>query len=272
VSEPLRLRNDAAEVEIVADRGGLVSRFAIAGAPVLFLDDATLRDRTKNVRGGVPVLFPTPGKLAGDAWRCGDASGALPQHWFARNEAWRVAKASAEATELALAWPGDPARWPWPCELAIRFALSGRTLRMDHRVTNNATTAMPFGLGFHPYFAIADGDKARARVVTTATRAFDNATKRDVAITAPIDLTAKEVDLHLLDHGNASCTFELPGRTIALRGSPEFTHWVVWTLAGKDFVCVEPWTCPGNALNTGDRVITLEPGASRALWLEIEAS
>jgi len=92
------------------------------------------------------------------------------------------------------------------------------------------------------------------------------------AKTVEVTMTAKEVDLHLLDHGNASCTFELPGRTIALRGSPEFTHWVVWTLAGKDFVCVEPWTCPGNALNTGDRVITLEPGASRALWLEIEAS
>ena len=29
---------------------------------MLFMDQETLRDPTKNVRGGVPVLFPTPGK------------------------------------------------------------------------------------------------------------------------------------------------------------------------------------------------------------------
>jgi galactose mutarotase-like enzyme len=43
---------------------------------------------------------------------------------------------------------------------------------------------------------------------------------------------------------------------------------VVWTLEGKDFVCVEPWTCPGNALNTGERLMTLGKGETRALWVE----
>ena len=46
-----------------------------------------------------------------------------------------------------------------------------------------------------------------------------------------------------------------PGQTpVVLEGSPEMTRWVIWTLAGKDFVCLEPWTCPGDALNTGDRL------------------
>jgi galactose mutarotase-like enzyme len=36
-------------------------------------------------------------------------------------------------------------------------------------------------------------------------------------------------------------------------------------------VCLEPWTCPGNALNDDDRLLLLAPGASRSLALEIIA-
>jgi galactose mutarotase-like enzyme len=45
---------------------------------------------------------------------------------------------------------------------------------------------------------------------------------------------------------------------------------VVWTLAGRDFVCVEPWTAPADALNTGESLITLAPGESRDLWVSFE--
>jgi galactose mutarotase-like enzyme len=40
-------------------------------------------------------------------------------------------------------------------------------------------------------------------------------------------------------------------------------------LAGKDFVCLEPWTAPGNALNTGERLFTLRPGEQRECSLEL---
>jgi galactose mutarotase-like enzyme len=128
---------------------------------------------------------------------------------------------------------------------------------------------MPFGAGFHPYFAVPDAEKARVRIPTQATRAFDNAAKKEIAF-AGLDLTAKEVDLHLHDHGSSEarlCIGDAPD--ITLRGSPELGHWVVWTLAGRDFVCLEPWTCPGDALNTGERLIWLAPGEERALWLEM---
>jgi galactose mutarotase-like enzyme len=61
-----------------------------------------------------------------------------------------------------------------------------------------------------------------------------------------------------------------PAGEVRLRGSAEYTHWVVWTLAGRDFVCLEPWTAPGDALNKDERLIVLAPGESRALWLEVE--
>jgi galactose mutarotase-like enzyme len=138
---------------------------------------------------------------------------------------------------------------------------------------------MPFGAGFHPYFHVKSSEKPLTRILTKATRAFDNVRKADIELPrsvgedtmARIDLTQKEVDLHLLDHGSEPCTLALPSGGVIVRGSPEYSHWVVWTLEGKDFVCVEPWTCPGNALNTGDRVLTLAPGETRTLWVEYAA-
>jgi galactose mutarotase-like enzyme len=35
-------------------------------------------------------------------------------------------------------------------------------------------------------------------------------------------------------------------------------------------VCLEPWTCPGNALNTGERLLVVAPGATHEAWTEIE--
>ena len=42
-----------------------------------------------------------------------------------------------------------------------------------------------------------------------------------------------------------------------------------FTLAGKDYVCLEPWTAPGNALNTGEDLIVLAPKKSTSLWVEM---
>jgi galactose mutarotase-like enzyme len=257
---------------IEPERGGIVTRFDVGARRILFMDVDTLRDATKNVRGGVPVLFPSPGKLVDDAWAYAGHRGSMKQHGFARNLTWQVARSSTSEVALTLvANDVTRAQFPWDFIVEQTFTLRGTTLRLDQRVTNRAAEPMPFGFGFHPYFAVADADKRRTTVATAATKAFDNVTKQTIEL-AGIDLTAKEVDLHLLDHGSTHSELASPAGAVELRGSAEYTHWVVWTLAGRDFVCVEPWTCPGNALNTGDRLIVLAPMESRSLWFEMSAT
>jgi galactose mutarotase-like enzyme len=267
----IALHDGDAVVEIEPEHGGLVTRFDAGARRVLFMDESTLRDPTKNVRGGLPVLFPTPGKLANDVWSYKDHSGALKQHGFARNLPWRTLDVGRTTATLALA-SSDATRagFPWDFTVEMTILLRGTTLRLDHRISNTGAASMPFGFGFHPYFEIADADKPHARIATAATRAFDNVTKQIVPVASPIDLTRNEVDLHLLDHGKTASALATPAGEVRLRGSAEYTHWVVWTLAGRDFVCLEPWTCPGDALNTHERLIVLAPGDARALWLEIE--
>jgi len=276
--ETLELRDtDARSLLVLAPaRGGMATRLSLGGRHRFFLDESTLRDPSKNVRGGNPVLFPSPGKLEDDRWARGGHEGSLGQHGFARNLPWEVVSTATEgaATATLRLSSSDATRgaYPWDFVVEYKYILRGKVLRVEQRFSNAGGEPMPFGAGFHPYFHVKQADKGAARIGTSATRAFDNVTKKDVELSQPLSLTHKEVDLHLLDHGARPCTLSWPGTTLAVRGSPEYTHWVVWTLQGKDFVCVEPWTCPGNALNTGDRLLTVAPGETRELWVEYEAS
>jgi galactose mutarotase-like enzyme len=261
-----------ARVVIAPARGGMVTRFDVAGKPVLYLDVATLVDETKNVRGGNPVLFPSPGPLAGDRFTRDGRSGSMKQHGFARNRGWKVIATNDKRDAMLELASDDATRavYPWDFVARLRYALAGTTLTIATTVENRDTTAsMPFALGFHPYFHVPDADKARARIPTAATRAYDNVTKTNVDVRGPIDLTAKEVDLHLVDHGSNSATLHRGDDAIVVTGTPDFGRWVVWTLAGKDFVCLEPWTAAADALNTGDKLLVLAPGESKSLTVTV---
>jgi galactose mutarotase-like enzyme len=269
---------------IAPGRGAIVTRWHAAGREQLYLDESTLPDLTKNVRGGVPLLFPSPGKLEGDKFSRAGHTGALKQHGFARDLPWQRASAGPGEAKLSLASiDRTRAVYPWDFEASVTFTIAPSRLRLAFSVRNTAKEPMPFAFGTHPYFRVTD--KARATIPTRATRAFDNVTKKEIPFTG-FDLTRPEVDLHLVDHGsdgtsaasgggvvkrNEATLDRGDGSKVTITGSPEFTRWVVWTVAGKDFVCLEPWTAPGNALNTGESLFSLEPGTTKELWLEFVA-
>ncbi len=258
---------------LAPSRGGILARLRIGGREVLYLDQATFEDRAANVRGGCPVLFPSPGKLTGDVFARGDVHGAMKQHGFARTLPWDVVSTSAvgaaSATLRLASNDATRAQYPWDFTADYTYSLRDRALGVEMLFTNHSATPMPFGAGFHPYFAVPDGDRVRARIPTAATRAFDNTVKREIAFQG-FDFSLPEVDLHLIDHGSSEASLRVEGGlSVKLRGSPELSRWVIWSLRGRDFICLEPWTCPGDALNTGAGLIELAPGETRALRLEI---
>jgi galactose mutarotase-like enzyme len=266
-------------VEIAPTRGGIVTRFSVAGREQLYLDEATLLDPTKNVRGGVPILFPSPGKLTGDRWARDGKSGALKQHGFARNLAWTLVEEGPDArVVLRLEDTAETrADYPWSFRFDLAYSLTASALRLDATITNTGVASlgpMPFGIGYHPYLQASIESKGGARVDSRATRAFDNRTGRDVDFSAEsLALDGAEIDLHLLDHGATSSALTFAdGHSVALEGSAVFRRWVLWTLPMREFICVEPWSCPGDALNTGADLARLDAGASARSSLEIRAT
>jgi galactose mutarotase-like enzyme len=244
---------------VVPERGGMVTSLEVGRRAVLYLDPETLRDPTKNVRGGIPLLFPSPGKLENDAW----AHGTLEQHGFARNLPWAIVKRGADTLTLRLtSSDATQASYPFRFRFDVTYVVDAGGLRLEAQIANVGDQEMPFGFGTHPYFSITK--PASFRIASDATRAFDNVTKREIAFAAPsLSLGESEIDLHLIDHSSASMRFEVDGTPITIE-APEHRRWVIWSVPGKPFVCVEPWTCPGNALNTGTDLVRLAAGATCA--------
>lgn len=262
------LRDEASgsSATIVPSRGAITTSFVAAGREWLYLDEATLRDPQQNVRGGIPVLFPSPGKLAGDTFTWEGKTGRMKQHGFARtstfNEVARDDEGSASVELELVDSDATRAQFPFPFQLRLQFRLGGSRLHIRARVVNRGSTRMPFGLGYHPYFAVPSHDKAACRIPVT--RAWDNKNARDVEL-GPIDFAAGEVDMHLVDYRSNGATLVAPTGEVELGG--HFDRWVIWTLPERDFICLEPWSCAANALNGAAGTIVLPPEGERAFDL-----
>src|SRR5690348_15690583 len=121
--ERIELTDGAARVEVVPERGAIVSRFDVDGAPILYLDESTLTDPTKNVRGGVPFLFPTAGRLANDRYQGNE----MKQHGFARNLPFAVDACNARSVTLSLAASDETrARFRFEFRVELTISASGR--------------------------------------------------------------------------------------------------------------------------------------------------
>lgn len=240
--------------EIHPERGAILTRLRLAGSELLFLDPATLADPARNVRGGIPILFPIAGK----------AVAPMKQHGFARDLPWEVV--GEKACRLRSS-DGTRALFPHDFELTADFSLSERALRIDFDLRNTGAAPMPLHFGLHPYFNAPD--KRAAWIETDATIALDNRSGAEAALQR-LDFDVDELDLALLDHEDDGTVLHRgDGPAIQLSWTPRFRTLVLWTVRGKDFVCVEPWTAPGLALATGEGLLQLPPGEAAALWLEI---
>lgn len=257
--DELVLHSGSSTACVVPSRGGLVSRFRVGDRDVLFLDPATLADETKNVRGGVPILFPFAGKPP--------AGSPLKQHGFARTSAWTVLQAEKAQVSCALeASDATRACFPHDFRLELTVSLDGAALTLAFKVQNHGKTPMPLHFGLHPYFAVPLEAKRTARVETHATTAFDQR-KGTSGPRPPIDFGGDEVDLHLLDHAVPRTVLH-HSSDVSLNWSPNFTTLVLWTLPGQPFICVEPWSGPAGTLGKH----TLAPGSTEAFEFQIRST
>ncbi len=256
--ESLRLEDEAAGavVHVAPSRGGMVTRFLVRDVPLLFLDETTLRNRSKSVRGGIPVLFPIAGKLPDNRYAMDGRSFTMKQHGFARDLPWAVLDESTRdgaSVTLGLA-ASEETRAQYPFEFALQYTvrLRGEVLTVEQRIENHGDVPMPIQPGLHPYFFVPDATKGATRIDTDATRGHDNRTGTDVDVTAPIDLAGREVDLFLYDHRPRETALHRPGLPgVRIQFGVDQNVVVVWTLPGRDFVCVEPWRAKPGALASG---------------------
>jgi aldose 1-epimerase len=260
-------------------------------------------------RGGIPILFPWPGRIAGARFIFQGRDYLLPVnepahghaiHGFACERPFRVARQGPYYVTAILDSSEHPdleSIWPWPFVLEINYEV-GNGLRLRAKITNSGNSTMPFGFGAHPYFHAPLGPRG----IRTAISLQLDANARwplDASMIPsgpPIPLTGK-YDLRVarpLDAETFDDAFRMsptadpsaprarmidPSLKLAVEmlADPAFGDFVVFAPPNNLVVALEPYTCAPDAFNLAARGIDsgareLAPGQTLEAGFEIRLS
>nr|WP_242019485.1 aldose epimerase [Trichocoleus sp. FACHB-40] len=253
-------------LEVVPERGGIITSLRLKGQEILYLDAERFADPDLSVRGGIPILFPICGNLPENTYTINGQSYHLKQHGFAREQPWEVTdQETQDKASLTLVLNSNDstrAVYPFDFQLAFTYVLLGNTLEIQQRYTNHSGTVMPFSTGLHPYFWTPE--KTQLSFEIPGTEYLDQRTQQTHSFNGAFDLDSDEIDVAFRQLSGNSATVSDRARhlQLTLNWDNNYSTFVFWTVKGKDFYCIEPWSAARNALNTGEQLIHLEPGAS----------
>jgi len=258
-------------LEVVPERGGIVTSWQLQGQEIFYLDAARFANPDLSVRGGMPILFPICGNLPDNTYTYKDQTFQLKQHGFARDLPWEVQEETLTSLTLALnSTEKTQEVYPFEFQVIFTYQLAGNSLEIHQRYTNHSQEAMPFSTGLHPYFLT--NDKTQLQFHIPATQMWDKVTGETGSFVGTFDMSRDEIDAALRPLTGQSAAVVDGNRTMALTYDSVYSTLVFWVVKGKDYYCLEPWSSPRNALNTGEDLVSLAPGASLETLVTLSAS
>jgi galactose mutarotase-like enzyme len=263
------------QLEIVPERGGLVTHWRVGDREILYFDAERFANPEQSVRGGIPILFPICGNLPDNTYTYNGNSYSLKQHGFARDLPWTVGDSNTDRhASLTLELASSPqtlAVYPFDFHLAFTYRLQGNSLEIIQRYTNPSDEQiLPFSCGLHPYFNVPD--KSQLRFNLPSKQYWDqlDGTLHDFDNQFNFDREEIDVAFTQLNSHTASVYDRKRGLTLNIEYSIPFSTLVFWAVQGKDYYCLEPWSAPRNALNTGDRLIHVHPRSSLEMLVRLD--
>ena len=209
-----------------------------------------------------PILFPYTGKLPDATLEAkGQIIKGVSQHGFARTSEHSLVYQNKDTLVLQLLDSEETmAVWPYRFRLLSVFTLEGDTLHHTLTVENRDAEAMPFGIGYHPAFAIPFDDQHKA---TDYELRFSSLESPLCLGTAPKGLIngncyylGSNLDTIPVEDGmfdsDSHCMVNLTSKTLGIyekgtgRGVvcsiESFPYTLIWSKPGMPrFICIEPW-------------------------------
>ena len=264
------------QIEVVPERGGIVTSWQINGQEVFYLDSDRFTHPDLSVRGGNPILFPLCGNVPDDTYNVDGKDYKIKQHGFARELTWTASEQSTDGKASVTVEVGSDeqtkAVYPFDFHLAFTYQLRGNTLEIRQEYKNLSSVPMPFSSGFHPFFLC--GDKNQIEVDIPSANYQDNKTKENFAFDGKFNFDQDEIDsvFGKLSSRSTSVIDNDRKLKIAIDYDDFYTYLVFWTVKGKDFYCLEPWSATRNSLNTKEHLTVLEPNSSCTAVVSITAN
>ncbi|MDP6742897.1 MAG: aldose 1-epimerase [SAR324 cluster bacterium] len=171
---------------------------------------------------------------------------------------WKVPWTVSEVQEnrAMLAYQHFADEWPFPYLSRLVFELNGSTLTVTLQITNSGKSAMPAGMGLHPYFVRTPNSTITAKTEKMWVNDSEN---------IPLSLEKSE-EIKRLNHGfsvkqksldnlfcgwNREVLISWPEWDAALKISAKspLDYLVIFTPPEEDFFCVEPVSHVTDAFN-----------------------
>lgn len=262
-------------IDVVPERGGIITSWRLKNKELLYLDTERFGNQELTIRGGIPILFPICGNLLNNTYRYNSNNYFLKQNGFAKDLPWEVTEKISEdraAITVVLASNNfTKTIYPFDFKLTFTYQVKGNSLEIFQRYTNLGTERMPFSTGLCPYFLAKDKhhlsfdipsmqyvDKKKGTIHDN-NGTFDPNDEVDAVFEKLTGLAATVYD-------------RTRSLRITLSYTSDYSTMVFWTVKNKEFYCLEPWTAPQNSLNTGDRLVHLEPGTSCEMLVRLTAT
>jgi aldose 1-epimerase len=250
--------------------------------------DPALFANGRPTRSGIPVLFPFPNRIRGGRFCWNEHYFQLPMndpaqknaiHGFACRKPWHVTDSGADddsawirgVFRCSIDAPECLPLWPADHQLTLTIRLGRGKLRLEAEVRNPDTVALPFGLGYHPYFRLpfvptdsADdyGIEVPAAEYWALEENLPTGERRPADGSRDLNQPRRFADLQLDDVLTAlparparvdglieRGTIASPTGTLRVFCSPEFREMVVFTPPHRQAFCIEPYTCTTDAVN-----------------------
>ncbi|BAZ11047.1 aldose 1-epimerase [Calothrix sp. NIES-4071] len=264
------------ELEVVPERGGIITKWRRQGKEIFYLDEERFLDPELSVRGGNPILFPICGNLPENTYTTGSKQYTLKQHGFARDLPWvSIGSVSDEGVSLQVSLHSNEqtqAVYPFNFQITFTYQLKGNSLNIYQHYTNKSSQPMPFSFGFHPYFVVQDKNQLQFDIPSQEYQ--DQKTKDLHTFNGSFDFNRSEIDVAFKQLSKQTATVTDNSRKLKLTFDYDnvFSTLVFWTLKDKDFYCLEPWSAGRNAINTGENLTLLQPGASYSTFFKLTAN
>ena len=255
-------------INFCPSRGGIITNWVCNDYQILYFDQKRFFDRSKSIRGGIPILFPICGNLESKSL-FGDNFLDLMQHGFARDQEWNFRFNQSKNTLCLTLNDNKKTRkyYPYFFQLKIEITFSIETLIFNIEIFNKSNTIMPVNFGLHPYFNISDFNNIE--FLNYSKCCLNQKNNNLVKTENLLRNSFKGIDLLMYSSGKTSFIDYGLKRKITLTNPSPFDISVIWSDPPRKMLCIEPWTSPRNSLENGFRKIEIMPNSSQKLYASI---
>jgi len=257
-------------IKFCPERGGLITNWVSDGKEILYFDEQRFLDKTKSIRGGIPILFPICGNLNASTSVFGKDYLQLMQHGFARDSRWQFSFNKNEKSLCLFLNESKKTKkyYPFNFELRIEITVKVNCLEFEITILNKTDIAMPVNFGLHPYFNVSDFKNLEF---------IDNPLNCQNQEKNIISNTLDElkninlgVDLLMYTSGRSAFRDKIFKRQVTLNHPYPFDIGVIWSDPPRRMICLEPWTSPRNSFVDGFRNIMIPSNDSQRFDASIQ--